>query len=527
MTRKPLLGTGTPATCLLLAVVCLVALSCAAAAQADQNSFRFVVMGDSPQHCAPTDPVENCINVAILNQINQDIISLNPKPAFLIFSGDLACYGGAPMLQGWNNVMQTVSGAGIPVYPIIGNHEVAAVVNGQESLSVQCQQDFQAVYSNLPQNGPQDYNSLAYSFTYGNSFFLIYDTFFLDPNATSWSQDPNIQPAQFAWADTQTATANANPALVHKFAFSHAPAFSGENLNPSPYLQYNADLWTRLDNNGFDAYIAAHEHYYARFKVKATTEPPAPPYSPWHNNVFEVISGGAGAALLEEPAPGGSPSADVTQVQHHYTVVDVQGGTVSFNAYAYDNPGKPFDSFTVSRRALAVKKVGAGGGTVQSDQPFNYVDCGALCTAYFNQGAMVTLTAAPDANSVFTGWAGACSGVMPCVVKMNGNVKVSAVFAAKPLLSVHKLSYGDNHGAVVGTPMPLPGGGAPTGSGIDCGVNCSGQYPVGMLVRLMATASPGSTFAGWSGPCTGAGKYCTVVMNESQDVIATFGSPPQ
>jgi hypothetical protein len=522
MTKKALWAAGTPALCLFLAVACLVVLSCAAAAQADQNSFRFVVMGDSPQKCLPTDPVEKCIDTAILNQINQDIISLNPKPAFVIFSGDLAEYGGTAMLQGWNNVMQTVSGAGIAVYPIIGNHEITEIVNGAESFSPQLQQDFQAVYSNLPQNGPQGYNSLAYSFTYGNSFFLIYDTFYLDPSATSWTDDPNIQPAQFSWADTQTATANANPALVHKFAFSHAPAFTNGNTpTPCPYAQYSTDLWTRLDNNGFDAYIAAHEHYYARFKVKASTEPPAPPSIPWHNNVFEVISGGAGAPLVEAPGC----TADVTQVQYHYTVVDVQGGTVSFNAYTYDNPATPFDSFTVSRQALAVKTVGTGGGTVQSDQPFNYVDCGTLCTAYFNQGAVVTLTAAPDANSVFTGWAGACSGVLPCVVKMNGNVTVSAVFTAKPLLSVHKLSFGDDDGTVVGTPLPMLGSGAQTG--INCGVNCSGQYAVGTSVRLMATASPGSTFAGWSGPCTGAGKYCTVLMNESRDVIATFGSPPE
>ena len=48
-------------------------------------------------------------------------------------------------------------------------------------LSVQQQQDFQTVFSDMPQNGPPGYESLAYSFTYGNSFFLIFDTFYLDP----------------------------------------------------------------------------------------------------------------------------------------------------------------------------------------------------------------------------------------------------------------------------------------------------------------------------------------------------------
>ena len=49
MKRKNLLAPGTPVSCRLLAVACLIVLCCAAAVQAAQDSFRFVVMGDSPQ----------------------------------------------------------------------------------------------------------------------------------------------------------------------------------------------------------------------------------------------------------------------------------------------------------------------------------------------------------------------------------------------------------------------------------------------------------------------------------------------
>ena len=506
MRGKNLFDRGAPASSLLFAVACFVLLCWAAAAQA-QDSFRFVVMGDSPRfECLDyfNDPTDQCIDVAVLNQINQQVLSLNPKPAFLIFCGDMANFGGARMLQGWNSVMQPLRDAGIPVYVVIGNHEL---FDALAMPSVQQQQDFQSVFSGMPQNGPPGYESLAYSFSYGNSFFLIFDTFYLDPAASplSLSENPNIQPAQFAWADQQTALANANPAVVHKFAFSHAPAFSNEN---NDYSQYNLDLWTRMDNNGFDAFFGAHEHYYARFNVKAWTQPTIPS-SPWSGNAFQVISGGAGAPLVEQPVG----AADVTQVQYHYTVVDVQGAKVSVNAYSYDKV-TPIDSFTVKKQALVIGKTGAGDGIVQSTQPFPYVDCGNTCTAYFNQGATVTLTAAADPNSVFKGWQGDCLGSGPCAANMNSMKNVTARFGAKPVLSVHKLGYADNMGALVSGP-----------GGISCGQTCSAQLTPGMTVRLKAFPSPGSTFTGWSGACTGTEASCTFIMNsDNQSVTATFGS---
>ncbi|MGA2402290.1 MAG: metallophosphoesterase [Syntrophobacteraceae bacterium] len=499
MIRKNLLAPGIPVSWRLLAVACFIVLSSAAAVQAAQNSFRFVVMGDSPHfECTYSDPPEKCIDVEVLNRINQQIVSLDPKPAFLFFLGDMANYGGKTMLQGWNSVMDTLRNAGIPVYTIIGNHELL----DDKGVSVQQQKDYQSVFSNLPQNGPPGYGSLAYSFTYGNAFFLIFDTFYLDPAAGLPTEDPHIEQAQFDWAGQ--AIAGANPAVVHKFALSHAPAFSDENNN---YTQYNANLWTMMDNNAFDAFFGAHEHYYARFKVTPQTEPLVPS-NPWLGNVFQVISGGAGAPLVEVP----DNTADVTQVQYHYTVVDVKGGTVSVNAYSYDNPTKPIDSFTVVKEALAVTKTGAGGGIVQSAQPYPYVDCGKTCTAYFNRNATVTLTAAPDADSVFKGWQGGCSGTRPCVIQMNSMKNVTASFGPKPLLTVRRVGYGDNWGTVVGK-LGV----------IDCGETCSAQYAAGAEVWLKAYPAPGSTFSGWSGACAGTDE-CTVIMDDDTSVTATFGS---
>jgi endoglucanase len=58
-------------------------------------------------------------------------------------------------------------------------------------------------------------------------------------------------------------------------------------------------------------------------------------------------------------------------------------------------------------------------------------------------------------------------------------------------------------------------------AGINCGAACGGSYLSGTSITLTATATNGSTFAGWSGACTGTGP-CTVAMTATRSAIATF-----
>ena len=67
------------------------------------------------------------------------------------------------------------------------------------------------------------------------------------------------------------------------------------------------------------------------------------------------------------------------------------------------------------------------------------------------------------------------------------------------------------------------GAGTVAGSGITCGSVCSNVYAPGTVVTLTATPASGSTFAGWSGGCSGTGT-CTVTMNASTSITATFNS---
>jgi uncharacterized repeat protein (TIGR01451 family) len=62
--------------------------------------------------------------------------------------------------------------------------------------------------------------------------------------------------------------------------------------------------------------------------------------------------------------------------------------------------------------------------------------------------------------------------------------------------------------------------------GINCSSDCSIGYDAGTSVNLTATADNGSAMAGWAGCDTSTDLICTVTMNDSRLVMATFVTPP-
>jgi len=59
---------------------------------------------------------------------------------------------------------------------------------------------------------------------------------------------------------------------------------------------------------------------------------------------------------------------------------------------------------------------------------------------------------------------------------------------------------------------------------IACGTVCSDLFAAGTIVTLSASPDAGSSFAGWSGDCTGVGP-CTVTMSAARSVTARFFRP--
>ena len=163
--------------------------------------------------------------------------------------------------------------------------------------------------------------------------------------------------------------------------------------------------------------------------------------------------------------------------------------------------------FGVAQYPVTVAISGNGTGAVTSTPAG--INCPGGCTTMVAHGSSLVLTAAPTTGSAFLGWSGGCTGTGACTLTVESAVTVNASFALDGSLVVTKV--GNGAGAVTSSP-----------AGINCGADCAEAYPFGTVVALAAAASAGSTFTGWSGGgCTGAGA-CSVTMNMSKMVNATF-----
>jgi uncharacterized repeat protein (TIGR02543 family) len=149
-----------------------------------------------------------------------------------------------------------------------------------------------------------------------------------------------------------------------------------------------------------------------------------------------------------------------------------------------------------------------GGGHVSGGG----IDCPSKCVVTEALNSAVTLTASPSDGYVFSSWGGDCaaSSSPTCTVTMTADSSVTATFTQANTLAVTI----SGNGAVTG------GSGA-----INCGGGaniCSANFAAGATVSLVATAATGATFVGWTGACGGTATTCTVSMNQSKSVTATF-----
>ena len=93
------------------------------------------------------------------------------------------------------------------------------------------------------------------------------------------------------------------------------------------------------------------------------------------------------------------------------------------------------------------------------------------------------------------------------------------------------LTEAGSAGVLVSVGLAGPGAGSVSGPGLSCSADCSHSYTAVATftdpthfpsVTLTATPAPGSSFAGWSGACSGTGP-CTVPIGlYDQTVTATF-----
>lgn len=80
---------------------------------------------------------------------------------------------------------------------------------------------------------------------------------------------------------------------------------------------------------------------------------------------------------------------------------------------------------------LVIERQGSGVGTVTSSPAG--IDCGATCTAMFDAGTVVALTATSTAGTTFMGWSGGgCTGTGACSASIVEISTIAAMFSCDP-----------------------------------------------------------------------------------------------
>jgi hypothetical protein len=91
---------------------------------------------------------------------------------------------------------------------------------------------------------------------------------------------------------------------------------------------------------------------------------------------------------------------------------------------------------------------------------------------------------------------------------------VETVKAAAPKFTLTIAKAGTGSGTVTSS-----------AGGINCGTTCAAEFDSGTSLTLTAIPAGNSTFAGWSGACSGNGN-CPVTIDAAKTVTATFGLVP-
>ena len=140
---------------------------------------------------------------------------------------------------------------------------------------------------------------------------------------------------------------------------------------------------------------------------------------------FDRLSGGAtGTCSGEIGIPADVPLGTYYLGAYADSQRTVEESDETNNGRAADNP----IILSSGTFPLAVTLEGSGTGKISSNPAG--IDCGLRCSANFTTGAVVTLTATPEAGSTFMGWSGACTGAANCVVTMSAARNVTATFDA-------------------------------------------------------------------------------------------------
>ena len=231
-------------------------------------------------------------------------------------------------------------------------------------------------------------------------------------------------------------------------------------------------------------------------------------------NTLDISKSGSGAGIVTSSPAGINCGADCSEDYTYGTIVTLTASAdtgSTFNGWSGDsdcsdgvvtiNANKTCTAtFNLQSYILNVAIAGTGSGTVTSS-PLG-IDCGMDCSQIYSYGTVVTLTATPDAGSIFTGW----SGDADCsdgVVVIDSARSCTATFDMAQYHLTTSVS-------------PLAGGSINP----DCSGGC--WYDSGTMVVLTASENSGYFFDYWTNCDLPSNNVCAETMDDDDTVTANF-----
>nr|MBU1327941.1 metallophosphoesterase [Candidatus Omnitrophota bacterium] len=252
--------------------------------------FRFAVIGDTRDYSS--DGINAKTMKVILEKIKQEEVD------FIVVTGDMIT-GSAKSsihrnrLKKWKGIIERY---GISFYIGVGNHEIESEMSENIIRSV----------FEMPENGPNDFKELIYSFDYKNTHFIMLDT-------EAFNNFHAIGEVQLKWLK-EDVKKNQKKTI---FIFGHDPAYPVYNHIGSSLDKHAVErdeLWGIFKKYNVSAYICGHEHLYNRSI---------------HNGVYQIIAGGGGAPVSVPEEKGGFYNFIVIDVKDdeaiEITVKDING----------------------------------------------------------------------------------------------------------------------------------------------------------------------------------------------------------
>ena len=228
------------------------------------GTWKFIYVADVQSGLTPSNAVNTNVCVHMARQIVRE------SPDLFLLPGDLV-YGNtnvdvptmlAEYVQ-WSNAFSAVYAAGIPIYPVRGNHELTGDdTNATAYLTV--------FGASVPNNGPAGEVGLTYSFVHNNALFICLDEY-------KYPHQVN-QP----WLDSQLASNR----YAHIFVFGHEPAVQTDAPTCLAIENAKRDLFLKsITDAGCRMYLCGHDHLYNRGRLFPRSG----------GSIMQVVCGSGGA----------------------------------------------------------------------------------------------------------------------------------------------------------------------------------------------------------------------------------------